>query len=380
MQYSIRAAGSYVRRSGGINMLLRSYLKFLILIILCGFTFNSAQAEYCTGKLNRVKIFFGNGMFNSTKDTNDSLSVIRVATKKYLKNFKLSYDISYNHKEYPLIELLEVTKHKMQDNWQSLLLWLRGRQLAPNWFKKQLKQVVRRHSVRAYAYDADLRRHVENYRASILNCQKVIIVAHSQGNFYANHAWNNIYSLTLQGISLDRIKPLGIVGVAAPTHMIGSPLYYSGFQDDAARFVTLKSDVVINAVRAVNPATINGNTKNRKESHDWKNHSFIDAYMAGSPSRQRILTFIKQLAYNLETLPYHHIPITTQPEVLQIGYDPINQVLEEQLTDDSIWRCYHTPTWFIDFGFASDVGADPDNLPEVDYDELNNIRCLQVKN
>jgi len=59
--------------------------------------------------------------------------------------------------------------------------------------------------------------HVEKYREAILQGQKVLVVSHSQGNFYANLARQ---ILTFQKPAI-KMESFGIFGVATPTDNIG---------------------------------------------------------------------------------------------------------------------------------------------------------------
>ena len=61
--------------------------------------------------------------------------------------------------------------------------------------------------------DEDLQRHLESYRSDMLTGKAVVLVAHSQGNFYANQVWNR---LTTQ----ERTS-FAIVSVANPDNAVG---------------------------------------------------------------------------------------------------------------------------------------------------------------
>ena len=61
--------------------------------------------------------------------------------------------------------------------------------------------------------DDDLDRHIQQYKSNILSGNKVIVVAHSQGNFFANQAWDKLAAHEKQS--------MGIVSVANPDSTVG---------------------------------------------------------------------------------------------------------------------------------------------------------------
>jgi hypothetical protein len=123
--------------------------------------------------------------------------------------------------------------------------------------------------------DADLRRHVQRYQGLLMSGNRVLVVAHSQGNLYANAAYGN-----LAGNDTVPMDAFGIVSVATPASRVagGGPYY------------TLMYDLVISAVQLAVPGTLPGNVTNSVSDSDWKHHSFIDSYLNGDQTGPLIVT------------------------------------------------------------------------------------------
>ena len=132
---------------------------------------------------------------------------------------------------------------------------------------------------------------VARYEADLQSGERVILVAHSQGNLFANSA--------VQEVSARRppcAESIAVVGVATPaSHLV----------NHASEHVTAKDDVVINFARVVFPGVLRGNVNNDtggRVERDFLNHSFDESYFAeGLPSRTRIDSLVETLG---EELPY----------------------------------------------------------------------------
>src|SRR5262249_42949448 len=75
--------------------------------------------------------------------------------------------------------------------------------------------------------DSDLQKHVAHYRQELAAGNKVILVPHSQGNFYANLSFEEL--AVTDGIKSHQ---LSITGVATPTSFIANNgLYVTVVQD-----------------------------------------------------------------------------------------------------------------------------------------------------
>ncbi|MGI9273475.1 MAG: hypothetical protein ACR2PT_01270, partial [Endozoicomonas sp.] len=132
-------------------------------------------------------------MLNDKKIARKSIIALQRLTKHQLEEYEVNYKLSYNHNENPVELILELARQKLLDDYSSILLWIAGIAEAPEWFEEALESIVVSYDVFNYVIDSDLQRHVSDYTRDIERCRKVVLVAHSQGNFYGNEAWNLVY-------------------------------------------------------------------------------------------------------------------------------------------------------------------------------------------
>ena len=109
------------------------------------------------------------------------------------------------------------------------------------------------------------------YLPALESGHQVVLLAHSQGNYYANRAWNHIDNLANENIPSSQ---MGIVGSPA-NHVAGG-----GFH------TTNNWDLVVDAVRAVSPASLQPLPANVFPGFhpiiDAKGHSLVDTYLGNT--------------------------------------------------------------------------------------------------
>jgi hypothetical protein len=124
----------------------------------------------------------------------------------------------------------------------------------------------------------------KKYNEDLCQGDKVVVVAHSQGNLYANIAYT--------GINENVIDGFGIVSVANPSWYVAS--------DDSNQFyTTIDEDLIIGFL----PGALSPNVNNFPglNSDDLSGHMFIKSYLAqGLEAESRILDHIISQIYTLE--------------------------------------------------------------------------------
>ncbi len=155
--------------------------------------------------------------------------------------------------------------------------------------------------------------HVKRYVADLRSGKKVIVIAHSQGNLFANEV---IDTIGRKKLSLS--NSIAAIGVASPAaRVVGSNIYITAHDDriiDGLRFKLFNS----NLNRNVLESNIDNDIGILKDPRSWFNHLFIEDYFDSRlPSRKKIDEKMKELA---QSLPYP--PATTnQPPSVDAGAD-----------------------------------------------------------
>ena len=253
------------------------YIKFPILLMLFVLTTlfdpTFSQASFCAQKTH---VFYGNGMFNNQIDVTDSYKTLESLMRSNggLSEDEWTFDISYNHDE-KIFSLFQVFRQRQGESVSTFWRWMNGLWLAPEWFQDKALDMAARVDQAQAARDADLRSHIQRYKTLLMEGSRVLVVGHSQGNLYANSAYTNL-AYDENNLPMDAF---GIVAVATP----------SGRVAGGGPYITRDDDLVINSVRIFYPGTLDGNITNSNTSSDWKNHSFIDAYLDGDQSGPMII-------------------------------------------------------------------------------------------
>ncbi len=235
---------------------------------------------YATEDYN-VSIFFANGMNTPSRiDAFKQLEVLKAKIKNQLPSVvNAKFFLAYNFKEGWLSQLIEVVAQRQLDDWSYFCTWLSGAVPAPDWFRDAVLDQARAVNEGSYISDSDLQEHVDTYISEINKGKKVIIVAHSQGNFYANRAFTLVNS-----------NDLAIVAVATPS------TYVAGH----GNWTTLTNDLVVWAIQRALPTTLPATTTNSNNNEDSPlHHNFVTSYLNGDMSGPRIIGDISSTARNL---------------------------------------------------------------------------------
>ena len=165
----------------------------------------------------------------------------------------------------------------------------------PDWLEEWFESAILSIDEIAYAINDDLKTQVQYYRTLLDQGQKVVLVGHSQGNFYAN-----------QSCRLLGSPSLGVVGVATPATQVCN---------DDQPYTTLYNDAIINLIaRTASWLVLPPNTVGTTGT--IKGHSFIEDYLEGGNAGPRIVDHVSSLLLSL-----------VQPGVT-IGSGPITVSLE----------------------------------------------------
>ena len=248
---------------------------------------------------NKTQIVFSNGVFNSWDEADDSREVLE-RSLGVRPQFNEFVDLAYANDGGAAFtlsgvlpgmgQLLELyLQNQLVDNTSNFWHWVSatGSVPAPQWFLDGMKQIAAATNAVNYVFDGDLRNQVSIYTGYLKAGDKVLIVSHSQGNFYSNAAHR---LLTQAGFGNN----VGIVAVATP----------AGVVEGGGPHITASGDLVIKAVRILSfglgvlPASAVNTTG--PVNADPFNHNFIKFYMAGTKTRILIIFDIVQTIGKLQ--------------------------------------------------------------------------------
>lgn len=300
----------------------RTICAVLVFVLLfCKTSFGADT--FCQNIAPGTMVVFGNGIMNTENDAEKSLRRLRNELRIALlpEEFsKLQFTLAYNKSYGFFQDLYESAKQKLgaENVVVSFWRWVGNEEVMPDALQAELKAMATRFDFATRVAPEDLNNHVLLYRTSMLEGKKVLVVSHSQGNFFVNAAYEKLFT---GDSALTTTSSFGIVAVATP----------ASFTAGGGPYTTLVEDLVIQAIALATPPSVSPprfsnitNIGSGATSSEWKGHGFIEEYTAqGSRSIVQIMndttTMLRSLVQPPELAQPGAITATltwgTQPDV-----------------------------------------------------------------
>jgi|GEM_PF-3732163 len=298
---------------------------FLITLCLAGMFFLSFADSAYSACRTSTSIVFGNGMFNdlnsslhSMKKLTEAVALAQTQAMPAIDSIYLAYarDRSSTPNGSVLEEGLEVARQNYGDNsikyyWIYYTSSISWRYMAygallglltepPEWFRIWMHNKTRLVNQSVFINDPDFRSMMDGdprvgfpgYRSLLFDGNRVLIVSHSQGNYYANAVYD-----ALVAEDPDWAKSIGNVQVATPANSVHS----------SGPYTTLAEDILIAHIPEALPVTDmvstmpTGSILPLRASRNYFDfgrlawgsasygHAFAGWYLKGSYSREIIL-------------------------------------------------------------------------------------------
>jgi hypothetical protein len=292
-------------------------LFFVLLALLVCLTY-SAESVTCPDGSKATVIFYSNGVnvdddkaYIQKEDLRTKLETF--ITENPLQSGCISgYDVAYNYNEFLFFDFFEAYRQLLLTDTVLFLQIYYGIIPAQSWFEQIFLDITKRLvGAASYVIDADLREHTDSYQKEIqINGNKVVVVAHSQGNFYANESYSFLVDSGL--VASDDFH---IVAVATPASFVG-------FIGNKEPYTTLNADLI-----QLVPGALHPNTDG--VCRDWACHYFVVTYLDDvnkDGSRERIFRHIIEAA---STSPSHP---NTPPTITSLTANPMSVQVNGQST------------------------------------------------
>ncbi len=255
-------------------------------------TFNSYQTAFrqiesdslASNEIPLRTLVYVNGMNNTLVDVRINLGNMRSRVGP-----RIGVDMVYhawNQKEDHIEQLAEVAMQHIQQDyrlsdkkaWQQFAyIFLSPKKYV---FERFAKEALARIDEDNYVNDVDLNRHLnEQYLPLLKQNHKVVLLPHSQGNFYANRAWNKIANTSATS---KYAQAIGVVGVATPAIYVA----------DNGLYTTNSNDVIMNGIRAFSEPHLQplpANVTHDFTSVDPSGHGLSEIYL-GNSTQGRVIT------------------------------------------------------------------------------------------
>lgn len=190
---------------------MKSLLLAIVALLSSPLALGNTQ---CIPPASKTVIYFGNGINTSIISAKSSLDRITKEIGDDLNGEELEYALAYNETEGMALDLVQASEQQAVQINSKLMLWLNGAGLAPDWFAIWYQNYLYR---RTTVIAEEVVSHANFYLNDILAGKKVIVVSHSQGNFYVNEA----KQLLARQLAGEKMSSFAIFGVAVPSDNIG---------------------------------------------------------------------------------------------------------------------------------------------------------------
>jgi len=265
-------------------------IKHVVFVLLATFIVPILHAEtFCAEQQLKTTVVFGNGIMNTEEDAIRSRNRLEDLLRNSLseKEFsRLEFDLAYNKSYGFLKDLYESAKQKLgSDNTiTSFWRWMGDWEAMPDSIQKSAEDIATRFDFSTRVAPEDLSSHIKLYRGIIEKGGMVLLEAHSQGNSFANAAYQKLFE---GDDAIEGVESFRIISVATPASYVAGDGPYT----------TLVEDAVIAAVSIATPIGIAQplpsnitNVLSGASMSDLKGHSYIDEYMAdGSRTVEKVI-------------------------------------------------------------------------------------------
>lgn len=261
-------------------------MKVLLLaVITLSFPFGSSATELSCGHV--LNVFYGNGMLSKQRETDESLESLIEAVTNKAKDTSFEAELKFNTAGNPthnIGDFFESVDQKLNVEESQLWLYLSGIEAMPDEMKEILTNLATKSIEISYDAQPELRNHVSIYDAALLEGNKVIVVSHSQGNLFANQAYNHIHP--------QYRDAWGMVAVANPASYVADGGPNTTITEDLVMYFTLGSM----EANFSNFDTLNAN--------DWSGHRFVESYMVENTlARGKIVEDVFVVEEGLQVAP-----------------------------------------------------------------------------
>lgn len=241
-----------------------------VFVLLAGFwllMFPAHALQTCEAAPEKFHVLFANGILTTVKEGQRSQDKLAETLGPMYGDQDITYDLAYNYTAGLFEDIIQSADQYLTQYTSKVMLWFYQEGDVPKWFNdavQKLPQVIDQ------VIAPELSAHVAKYREAILQGQKVLVVPHSQGNFYVNEA-KKILETAQPSVPMTSF---GIFGVATPANNVGGA---------NAPYLTNHRDFIRHIPEALKDNWKLHRTEDNSLADDLgeiKAHYFLDTYLS----------------------------------------------------------------------------------------------------
>ena len=192
----------------------------------------------------------------------------------------------------------------------------------------------------------------EKAKASLVSlldsCARVVLMTHSQGNFYGNALFNDLYATYEfpNGYPLAQYPMLGTIQIASPVDAPGGAA--GTIYPEVVGHVTNDNDIVMAMVRNVLGGAVEANYNAPYNPEDFTGHALELSYLKQPGQAGEIADQMARIVFNLTPFPLHGQHSVVSSAIQGYGYTGINNYLDIQFTSGAVYRYSDVPEGTFD--------------------------------
>jgi len=281
---------------------MNKYIIGLVIAYLLPFSFNAnAETNACISG-DTTEIYFINGVWNSLAQARDGRNLIKSAYKQSLENQytsqRFEFKLAYNYSAGKVRDLIELIGQKLNEintpdanqltaaQYYNLYMTAKAFDEVVPISAKPLITTIEEYLAGRITDSVNSASHIQKYQTDLQEGKRVLLIAHSQGNMFANQAISSLMN--------NYSSSIGMIGVASP-----AAITYNN-----STYYTAHDDRVINALRILHnvlPSNIENDPGILNDPRDFSNHQFRESYFAsGLASRAKIDEDVSNYMANLQ--------------------------------------------------------------------------------
>lgn len=343
-------------------------MKYIILFFLLS---NLAYAN-CIDSVDNTNVYYVNGMFTNQKSYNKNMAELQKFVSNNLNGGDIDIDISssgsWNPSEPFLQQFKQVALHKftelninqeIRNNIAKTFSGFNVARSSPQSAQEttDVMSAILEEIKGTYYQDKTFQHAYQSVTSLLDDCNRVVLIGHSQGNFYTNALLDALYTdyRYPDGSTLDDYRMLGYFGFALPTTSVGG---YTGTQyPHLMGFVTNDNDIVMAAVRYTIGA-LPSNYNNDFSLSDFTGHSLIVSYLHKLGQSSLAASNIKHIVGQQYPPPIAEQHSSNSSAMTSYGYSYLSKVFDIKFRDSSVYRYNYVPSdVFESFEMAESKGA-----------------------
>jgi hypothetical protein len=272
----------------------------------------------------------------------------------------LKYQLAWVEGRWEPIQLAEAARQRGVEEFHRFWFWLYGLEKPPTWFEEKLHALVTDPRVLDATTHPRLSEHLEQYSKAILEGNRVVVVSHSSGGFYANAALRALEAYVPKALHPPIEERRRQSALYPDLKQLISAVYVAPIVEktwEGTPWVSFKDDQMLGWIGKVLGIPSGNISAGATRITDMRAHS-LAAYLHAEEGRRRIAAHIRDEAMKLRyPIPYLANAASVEyASIVKGKYRPdfrasfvakdsheITEVNERRESGGTQWRQYFAP-------------------------------------